>query len=298
MTSMNAMFWNTTAFNQNIGSWNTASVTNMGMMFSGATAFNQYIGSWDTSRVTSMNAMFNGAIAFNQDIGSWDISSLLNASAMLNSSSMSLTNMDATLRGWAKLDTAAGETAIQNNVAWGINNYTDATARQHLIDTYNWNVGGVLSGGAVAGSNTLDDTMNYSSTTTVQILHGLGGNDTIIGGSAADWIVGGAGNDTLTGNAGADTFHYGFATVGNDTITDFQNGAGGDVLHLSDLLLGYNPLNRANFITASDNGAGSTLLTIDHDGVVGGVQVSINLTDVAYTGTLLDDMVVNGNMVL
>lgn len=212
---------------------------------------------------------------------------------------MSLTNMDATLRGWAKLDTAAGETAIQNNVIWGIANYTDATARQHLIDNYGWTINqGALSGGAVAGSNTLDDTMNYSATTTAQILHGLGGNDTITGGSAADWIVGGAGNDTLTGNAGADTFHYGFTTVGNDTITDFQNGAVGDVLHLSDLLLGYNPLNRANFITAADNGAGGTLLSIDHDGVVGGVQVSINLTGVAYTGTLLDDMVVNGNMVL
>jgi Ca2+-binding RTX toxin-like protein len=247
--------------------------------------------------VTDMDSMFSFAI-FNQDIGSWDISSLANASAMLNSSSMSLTNMDATLRGWAKLDTAAGETAIQNNVAWSISYYTDATARQHLIDTYNWNVGGSLSGSAIAGSNTLDDTMNYSSTTIAQILHGLGGNDTITGGSASDWIVGGAGNDTLTGNAGVDTFHYGFTTAGNDTITDFQNGAGGDVLHLSDLLLGYNPLNRANFVTAADNGAGGTLLSIDHDGVAGGVQVGINLTGVAYTGTLLDDMVVNGNMLL
>jgi hypothetical protein len=37
------------------------------------------------------------------------------------------TNMDNTLRGWAKLDTATGETAIQNNVTWDIKNYTDAT---------------------------------------------------------------------------------------------------------------------------------------------------------------------------
>jgi hypothetical protein len=43
---------------------------------------------------------------------------------------MSIANMDNTLRGWAKLDTAAGETAIQSNVIWdiGIVNYTDATA--------------------------------------------------------------------------------------------------------------------------------------------------------------------------
>jgi hypothetical protein len=44
--------------------------------------------------------------------------------------------MDSTLRGWAKLDTTAGESAIQNNVGWSIANYTDATARQYLIDTY------------------------------------------------------------------------------------------------------------------------------------------------------------------
>jgi hypothetical protein len=50
--------------------------------------------------------------------------------------------MDSTLRGWAKLDTAAGESAIQNNVTWGIANYTDATARQYLIDTYHWTING------------------------------------------------------------------------------------------------------------------------------------------------------------
>jgi hypothetical protein len=53
---------------------------------------------------------------------------------------MTLNNMDSTLRGWAKLDTAAGESAIGNNVAWSIANYTDATARQYLIDTYHWTI--------------------------------------------------------------------------------------------------------------------------------------------------------------
>jgi hypothetical protein len=45
----------------------------------------------------------------------------------------SIKSLPASLRGWAKLDTAAGESAIQNNVTWGIANYTDATARQYLI---------------------------------------------------------------------------------------------------------------------------------------------------------------------
>jgi hypothetical protein len=55
---------------------------------------------------------------------------------MFKGTAMTVDNMDNTLRGWAKLDTAAGESTIQSNVTWGIANYTDATARQYLIDTY------------------------------------------------------------------------------------------------------------------------------------------------------------------
>jgi surface protein len=65
-------FGNSTAFNGDIESWNTAQVTNMKSMFRFATAFNQDIGNWNTEKVTNMNSMFSSASAFNHDIGSWN----------------------------------------------------------------------------------------------------------------------------------------------------------------------------------------------------------------------------------
>ncbi|MCX6210051.1 MAG: BspA family leucine-rich repeat surface protein, partial [Bacteroidetes bacterium] len=80
--NMSFMFYKAAAFNQNIGSWNTSAVTNMSRMFRDATSFNQNIGSWNTSAVTDMMLMFFYAGSFNQNIDSWNTSALTNMFSM------------------------------------------------------------------------------------------------------------------------------------------------------------------------------------------------------------------------
>ncbi|MBA5248467.1 MAG: BspA family leucine-rich repeat surface protein, partial [Gammaproteobacteria bacterium] len=292
---MSGMFRNAKVFNENINTWNTAVVTKMSFMFAGATVFNQNINTWNTAAVQNMEGMFAGTEAFNQNIGGWDISSLTSALFMFQNSGISLINMDKTILGWAKLDTSSGETAIQNSVEWTVANYTDATARQYLIDTYHWTINDSFN-----NTNTIKGTNNAETlriTTTKTTAHGLGGNDTITGSTSTDTLVGGAGDDTLTGGLGLDTFKYAFKNAGKDTITDF-NTAEGDKIDLADLLIGYESSKITDFVTAQASGSG-TIITVDYNGTVASAElVEITLENITYNDTLLNTLIANNNLIL
>lgn len=303
VTSLDNLFDANSTLSGDITGWDISHVISMANTFSGNTTFNQDISGWDVSGVSNMSSMFRGALAFNQNLGDWDISSIAGgagASNMFTDSGMSLENMDVTLRGWAKQGDVVSYEIFQENVSLGLADYTDATAAQFLIDHYGWIIDGNLAANVTVG-NSGGEAIDLSNETTYQIIHGLGGNDIIIGGSGDDWIVGGTGNDTLTGGLGQDTFHYGFSDAGQDTITDFTIGVGGDVIDVSDLLVGYvsGTSNRSDFISAEDNGSGDTLLRIDFDGAGGSAtEVTIALTNVAYNINTLDNLINNGNLVL
>ena len=82
VTSMKFMFYDCSAFNQDISGWDVSKVTNMGSIFCGCTAFNQDISGWNVSKVTVMREMFWGCSAFNQDISSWDVGKVTDVTRM------------------------------------------------------------------------------------------------------------------------------------------------------------------------------------------------------------------------
>lgn len=148
------------------------------------------------------------------------------------------------------------------------------------------NVGNEVDNFKVGGSGA--DTLNGDDDINDKIF-GEGGNDTLTSGGGNDTLIGGSGNDTLTGGVGSDTFDYNAITDGNDTITDFTIGSGGDKLDFKDLLLGYDSTsNLANFLSVTDAGNGNGVtIAVDANGDGNGTDLSVTLSGIGTGGLTL-----------
>ncbi|MEZ5828250.1 MAG: hypothetical protein R3D01_07640 [Hyphomicrobiales bacterium] len=147
-----------------------------------------------------------------------------------------------------------------------------------------------ISGDASIGTDQITGVEIYSGTDFADVfvggdasesIFGLGGDDDIDGGAGDDVLIGDAGDDTLTGGAGEDVFIFGDGS-GNDTITDFEAGAGaGDVLDLLDFGFG----TFANVVAAATDIGSDLLIQLDGDDSV--TLLGVNVADLDQDDVLV-----------
>ena len=148
LTSLNNVFGSATAFNDDIGNWDTSNVNDLCQTFHKASKFNQDIGKWDTSKLTRLDSTFRLAIAFNQDIGNWDTSKVTNMFQVFNGSksfnqdigkwdTSNVTTMQSMFYGATAFNQDIGNWHTENVTAMG-NMFYGATAFNQ--DLSEWDV--------------------------------------------------------------------------------------------------------------------------------------------------------------
>ncbi len=127
-------------------------------------------------------------------------------------------------------------------------------------------------------------------------IYGGQGRDVIYAGNGSDLIVGGAGDDILFGGSGADIFRFDNIGDGKDTIMDFSTREG-DVLDISALLEGYDPVSDAiaDFVKVT-KGFVQTTVSVDVNG--GGDHYVEVASLVGVKNIDLDTMIDHGNLVV
>jgi Ca2+-binding RTX toxin-like protein len=129
------------------------------------------------------------------------------------------------------------------------------------------------------------------------LIVGNSGANSLSGGAGDDTIDGGLGADKLTGGAGSDTYLRHSLAEGKDTVTDFETGAGGDVLDISDMLVGFTAGNEADFVQLVTSKTGTTI-KVDVDGDANGTKFVDVAVLTAVPATDVQTLVAEGNLVM
>jgi Ca2+-binding RTX toxin-like protein len=105
------------------------------------------------------------------------------------------------------VDGGSGNNSLVANVANALIVWTNVTNVQRVD-------GGAFTGVRIAGT-TAEDTMDFSSITltSIALIDGGAGNDSITGSAGADVIFGNLGTDTILAGAGDDAIQFGAATL-------------------------------------------------------------------------------------
>src|SRR5262245_60190285 len=145
-----------------------------------------------------------------------------------------------------------------------------------------------------SGANILDGKDNSDN------LSGGGGNDTLIGGAGSDNLHGGAGFDVLDGGIGSsDRYWFDKSSSGKDTILNFDLGAGGDILDLSEMLVGYaEGLSNPNDFLRIVFAGGNMVLQVDANGLAGGAKFTDLAVLASFPDTTVDQLMAGGNLQL
>jgi Ca2+-binding RTX toxin-like protein len=128
------------------------------------------------------------------------------------------------------------------------------------------------------------------------ILVGGAGNDTLYGQDGDDILIVGEGRDDIYGGRGDDIIAYDFMDGIVDTIHGFEMGLGNDVLNISEILEGYDPLfDMLSKFVQIEALNGDTHVRINADGDNGGAFTAIAI--MSGVETTLAAMVAGGNIV-
>jgi Ca2+-binding RTX toxin-like protein len=155
----------------------------------------------------------------------------------------------------------------------------------------------VQSGSGHANGDKLTSIENLTGSDLADSLTGDAGANVLNGADGDDTLIGGAGADTLIGGTGSDVFGWSGAISGKDTIADFEDFGGGDVLDISDLLTGFDALTSdANDFVRFLQSNGNTIVQVDANGAVGGSDFVSLATLTGVAGATVDGFVVQGNL--